>query len=198
MKPRVLVMAGGTASGKTTLARRLVEALGDRVLLLNHDRYYLDQPDPSVADFDHPSALETRLLVENLDALLAGRPADLPIYDFPTHRRQPEVERVAPRPLILVEGILVLSDPELRRRADLTVYVEAAADVRLARRVRRDAAKRGRTVTMILDRYLAMVRPAHLQFIEPCREGADLVLDGEGPLDQAAASLEAAARRLLA
>lgn len=197
MRPKVLVMAGGTASGKTTLARRLVAALGDQVLLLTHDRYYLDQPDPSVADFDHPDALETSLLVENLDDLLAGRSADLPVYDFPTHRRQPEVERVAPRPLVLVEGILVLSDPELKRRADLTVFVEAAADVRLARRVRRDAAKRGRTVPMILDRYLSMVRPAHLEFIEPCRKHADLVLDGEGSIEAAAAALEDAARRLL-
>lgn len=198
MTPKLLLMAGGTASGKSTLAKRLQARLGTQLLLLNHDRYYLDQPDPSVADFDHPSSLETSLLVKNLDDLLAGRPASLPVYDFPTHRRQPQVDVVQPRPLVLVEGILVLSEPALRQRADLTVFVHAPADVRLARRVRRDAAKRGRTVSMILDRYLTMVRPAHLAWIEPCRALADLEIDGEGDLDAATATLEAAARQLLA
>ncbi len=195
-RPRLIVMAGGTASGKSTLARALAESLGDRLLLLEHDRYYIDHPDPDTADFDHPDSLETGLLVENLDALLAGRPARLPVYEFARHRRAPAPEVVAPRPIVLVEGILTLHHGPLADRADLRVFVDAPADVRLARRFVRDLARRGRTPESVRDRYLAMVRPAHERFVEPSRDRADLVLAGDGPFDVALTRLQAAIEAL--
>lgn len=195
--PRLVVMAGGSASGKSTLARLLQERMPDRLLLLQHDRYYRTLANPETADFDHPDALDTDLLVQNLDELMAGRPTALPVYDFPQHRRKEETETVAPRPILLVEGILTLAHGPLAQRADLRVFVHADADVRLARRLRRDLARRGRTLDSVLQRYLTQVRPGHLDFVEPSRGSAHLVLDGEGPVEDALASLEAAVRGLL-
>lgn len=182
-------MAGGTASGKTTLARRLAETLGDRLLVLTHDRYYLDVAEPRGHNYDHPDALDTALLIQNLDDLRAGRDALLPDYDFRTHRRRPEPEPVAPRPLVLVEGILVLADPALRSRMDFTVYVHTADDLRLARRVQRDTVERGRDVAGVLEQYLATVRPMHEQFVAPSRAGVDLELSGEVDVELSLAKL---------
>ena len=148
----VIGMAGGTASGKTTLAQHFAESLGERLLVITHDRYYRDIPEPRGYNYDHPDALDTQLLVENLDALRAGRPAKLPDYDFRNHRRRAEPERVSPRPLVLVEGILVLSDPALRSRMDYTVYVHTADDLRLIRRLRRDIVERELFVTRAVVR----------------------------------------------
>lgn len=193
-RPRLVVMAGGTASGKTTLAQALAERMD--LLLLNHDRYYRDIPDPASADFDHPDSLETDLLVQHVDELLAGRPAQLPVYEFRHHRRAAQTERAEPRPIILVEGILTLHHPGLADRADLSVFVHAEPDVRLARRVLRDIAARGRSPESVIDRYLGMVRPAHQEFIEPSRQRASLVLDGGGSFDAALAELQAAVASL--
>lgn len=191
MRPFVVGIAGGTASGKTTLAELAAARTG--AALVTHDRYYFDAH--AHTNFDHPDALDTAGLVAHLDALRAGEPVELPVYHFPTHKRLPVTERLEPRRLVIVEGILVLASAELRRRFDLAVFVRAAADVRLARRVRRDIAERGRDVESVLDQYLRTVRPMHEAFVEPSAAHAELVLDGEGELDGELARLLAALPR---
>lgn len=187
--PFVVLLAGGTASGKTTLARTLAERRSD-CLLLSHDRYYLDVEDPLTHDYDHPDALDTSRLIADLALLRSGQPATLPVYDFARHRRLPQGEAVQPRPLILVEGILVLHDPRLRALADLRVYVHADDDLRLARRLQRDIVDRERPPGQVLQQYLRTVRPGHQRFVAPSRHHAELVLDGEGPVEVLAASVE--------
>lgn len=186
-RPFVVVMAGGSASGKTTVASGLSEQ-GD-VLLISHDRYYLDAEDPASHNFDHPAALETSLLVEHVEALIAGRPVELPVYGFEGHRRAPHTHRVGPRPIVLVEGILTLEHAPLAALADLRVFVHASSDVRLARRVLRDVALRGRQLEGVVQRYLDHVRPMHDRYVEPSRAHADLVLNGECPPDSLIADL---------
>ena len=192
--PLMIVMAGGSASGKTTIARRLAEC--DAVLCVSHDRYYRDAPDPAAYNFDHPEALETSLLVEHVMALKDGRRASLPIYGFDGHKRAPHVDVVEPKPIVLVEGILTLEDQRLAALADLSVFVDAAADVRLARRVRRDLAERGRDPGAVIQRYLTQVRPMHITYVEPSRSVADLVLDGEAPVGDSTDVLRDAIVRL--
>lgn len=186
-RPKLILVAGGTASGKSTAVGRAGPR--HKALVIEHDRYYLDVPDPRSHNFDHPDALDTALLVENLRELLAGRPAALPVYDFPSHRRRPERNRVQPRPIIIVEGILTLADPTLAALADLKIYVRAPADLRLARRVRRDAVERGRQIDWVLSRYLATVRPMHERYIKPTQDIADVVLDGELPMEDLAEAM---------
>ena len=191
-RPFVVVIAGGTASGKTTLAKGV--AADADVLLIGHDRYYRSAPEPASHNFDHPDALETTLLITQVRALIAGETVDLPIYGFEGHRRAPHTDRVSPSPIILVEGILTLAHPELAALADLRVYVHAPADVRLARRLLRDVAERGRDLDEVVHRYLDMVRPMHTQFVAPTKALADVVLDGQ----QAPASLIANLQREIA
>lgn len=181
MDVKVIGIAGGSASGKTTVSRALHERLGDQAALLLHDRYYRTPPPDVPAaswNYDHPDALETELLVAHVDALRRGQVAELPLYDFATHSRSPGVERVEPRPVLLVEGILVLADAALRERMDHTIFVHTPADVRLMRRLRRDVAERGRDPLGVLRQYEDTVRPMHARFVEPSRNYADLVLDG--------------------
>jgi uridine kinase len=158
--------------------------------LVMHDRYYRDAD--AHTNFDHPDALETSALVGHLDQLRRGAAVELPRYHFPTHKRLPTTDILEPRPLLVVEGILVLADAELRRRFDLAVFVRAAADVRLIRRLRRDVAERGRTVDSVLDQYLSTVRPMHETFVEPSAAHAGLVLDGEGDLTRELGKLRSA------
>ncbi|MDP2308326.1 MAG: uridine kinase [Pseudomonadota bacterium] len=178
-RPFVVGIAGGTASGKTSLAELLVARTG--ASLVTHDRYYRDAD--ASTNFDHPDSLDTARLVEDLDRLRAGQPADLPVYYFPTHKRLPATERLTPGPLLVVEGILVLAEPALRARFDLCVFVHAAADVRLVRRVRRDILERGRDLESVLGQYLATVRPMHEAYVEPSAAHATLRLDGERALE---------------
>ncbi len=177
--PFIVGIAGGTASGKTTVARRVADRLG--ALLLTHDRYY-KSADAST-NFDHPDSLDTARMVVDLDTLRAGNAASIPDYDFATHRRRAEEDVLAPTPVIVVEGILVLSDPALRARFDLAAFVDAPADVRLIRRVQRDVAERGRTVESVFAQYLATVRPMHEAFVAPSVTHADLVLDGTAEVE---------------
>lgn len=182
----VLGIAGGSGSGKSTVMRRVIEAVGaDNVSVLDHDRYYYDLRHLSVEEraqvnFDHPSSLETPLLCRHVDELLAGRAVEKPIYDFARHTRTSETERVEPRPLLIVEGILVLAEPDLVRRMDLRVFVDADDDIRLARRIRRDIGERGRTLESVLMQYETTVRPMHLAFVAPSRQAADLVIPRGG------------------
>lgn len=180
--PFLALIGGGTASGKTTIAREVAQRTG--ALHLCHDRYYKDVPEPVGFNYDHPDALDTGRLVEDLQLLVAGQAAELPVYEFKTHRRQPHTERVEPRPLILVEGILVLQDPRLRDLAHCCVFVEAADDLRLARRILRDVVSRGRDPFGVIRQYLDTVRPMHQQFVGPCRAFADLVVSGETSVDE--------------
>ncbi|HEV2856617.1 MAG TPA: uridine kinase [Thermoanaerobaculia bacterium] len=185
-KPCVLGVAGGTGSGKTTVARAIVDAVGaDRITLMEQDSYYRDVDWRSEAEllhhnFDHPSALDNELLVAHLAALKAGHPVEVPIYDFVRHRRTTRTKRVAPQPVILLEGILIFVEPNLRDLLDFKIYVDTDADLRLIRRLGRDMSERGRTVQDVLRQYLETVRPMHLEFVEPSKRYADIIIPEGG------------------
>lgn len=188
---RLVVVAGGTASGKSTAAHTAAARIPGAVLIA-HDRYYRDIAEPRGHNFDHPEALDTALLVEHLRLLRAGQKAPLPVYDFSTHTRTDEVEWVAPAPVVIVEGILTLAHAPLAALADRCIYVDTPDDIRLVRRIRRDIRDRGRTVESVLDQYLATVRPMHEQFVAPSRDRADVVLCGAAPVELVADAMVAA------
>lgn len=193
--PRVIGIGGGTASGKTTLAAALHHALGSRSTLLIHDRYYKSLPEgrrPLDHNFDHPDALDTPRMVEDLDQLRQGRPTRVPVYEFKRHARADHDEEIVPADVIIVEGILVLHDDALRQRFDHAVYVHTPDDIRLARRLLRDMATRGRSANAVIAQYLATVRPMHEAYVAPSRAHAELVLDGTAPIDGLLADLRAA------
>jgi len=185
-RPLCIGIAGGTGSGKTTVATEVVRRVGeDRIVMLTHDRYYLDLShlpltQRHLRNFDHPNALETSRMVEDLRRLLAGEPADLPVYDYTRHVRLPEPERVEPRPVVIVEGILVLAEPALRELMDIKLFVDTDADLRFIRRLERDIAERGRTVESVVAQYLDSVRPMHLEFVEPSKRWADVIIPEGG------------------
>ena len=189
--PYFVAIVGGTGSGKTTLARNIEHAMPDRaVAMLAHDSYYLPHPNLSPEErehlnFDHPRALDNALLVEHLDTLKDGRGIDVPIYDFHTHLRRPNTQRVEPAPVVLLEGILCLADAEVRARMDLKLFVDTDADVRILRRIQRDMAQRGRTFEQVCEQYYETVRPMHIEFVEPCKQWADLIIPEGGNNDQA-------------
>lgn len=180
----VIGIAGGTGSGKTTLARALVAELGpERCALIEHDAYYRDLSrmslgQRSAVNFDHPDALDSDLLVRHLETLRDGRGVDVPVYDFGSHTRLPDVERVPPRPVVVVDGILLFAVPRLRESFDLRVFVEAPSDLRFIRRLQRDTVERARTVDSVCRQYLNTVRPMHEQMVEPSRRHAHLVVSG--------------------
>ena len=182
----VIGVAGGSGSGKTTVQRRILERFGPgRIALLDHDAYYRDLAHLPLEErarfnFDHPDALETGLMVADLDRLLAGEPVRKPVYDFTHHRRRAETVEVEPRPVVIVEGILVLAEPALRERMDIKIYVDAADDVRLMRRIERDLQERGRSLEAVLAQYRGTVRPMHLEFVEPSKRHADVIIPRGG------------------
>lgn len=196
----VVGIAGATGSGKTTVARKLAESLPKRsVALLQHDSYYIDRSDltyeeRSELNFDHPESLETSLLAEHLRDLRAGRGVEVPLYDFSTHRRREETESIAPATVIIVEGILVLTEPNLRELFDIKVFVDTDADIRVFRRIRRDIEQRGRSFESIRKQYYTTVRPMQLQFVEPSKRWADIIVP-EGGRNQVALDLLAARLR---
>ena len=190
-RPLVVGIAGGTGSGKTTVAQRLAGAMPpERCAMIEHDAYYRDQghlaPDERAAiNYDHPSALESALLAEHLRELRAGRAVEVPIYDFATHTRRRETRPIAPARVILVEGILVFSEPALREQMDIKLFVDTDPDIRLMRRIRRDLEERGRTFKSVSDQYYATVRPMHIEHVEPTRRWADLIIPEGGDNDVA-------------
>ena len=178
----VIGLAGGSGSGKTTIAEALVDAIAG-VAYVRHDDYYRHRPELTFEDrtkvnYDHPDSLETALLVSHLEALRAGQPIERPVYDFTTHLRAERCVVVAPAPVVVVEGILVLADEHLRRLMDLKIYVDTDADLRLARRIERDIGERGRTAESVINQYLTTVRPMHLEFVEPSKRHADMIIPG--------------------
>lgn len=182
MRPLIIGLAGGSGSGKSTLAKALVEAMPRGCLHLLYDRYYrtlteTQRLDVDKVNFDHPETLETSRLLADLESLLTTGAALVPRYDFETHRRESD-ERVFAEPVVVVEGILTLSHPELSARMDVRLYVDAPESVRLGRRVRRDVAERGRTEAEVRHRFARTVRPMHEQFVEPSKREAHLLLDG--------------------
>ena len=197
MRPIVIGVAGGTGSGKTTVANRVLGRVGaEHVAYIPHDAYYRDlshlQPHQRAqVNFDHPDSLETELLIEHLKELRAGRAVEIPIYDFTTHTRTQRTRRVEPAPVILVEGILVFAEPELRKLFDVKLYVDTDADVRFIRRLRRDIGERGRSVESVCEQYLSTVRPMHLEFVEPSKRYADVIIP-EGGFNEVAIEMVAA------
>jgi uridine kinase len=185
-KPCVLGVAGGTGSGKTTVARAILDGVGaERIALIEQDSYYRDVDWRSETEllhhnFDHPSALDNELLVSHIAALKAGHPIEVPIYDFVRHRRTARTKRVEPQPVILLEGILIFVEPNLRELLDFKIYVDTDADLRLIRRLGRDMSERGRTVQDVLRQYLESVRPMHLEFVEPSKRWADIIIPEGG------------------
>jgi uridine kinase len=186
--PITIAVAGGTGSGKTTIANEIVKRVGaDRIAYVQHDSYYynlgrlpLDSRTQSVPNFDHPDALETDLLITHLKALKAGRAVDVPVYDFTTHGRLPYTRRVEPHPVILVEGLLIFAEAGLRELFDVKIYVDTDGDLRFIRRLRRDIAERARSMEAVVDQYLNTVRPMHLEFVEPSKRYADVIIPEGG------------------
>lgn len=182
----VIGVAGGTGSGKTTVSRAILDRVGrERITYLQHDSYYRDHghlpmEEREEVNYDHPDSLETELLVEHLGDLAAERPVQVPVYDFTHHVRREETETLEPAPVVLVEGILVLADKALRDRMDVKVYVDTAADIRFIRRLRRDLEERGRTLDSVVEQYRDSVRPMHLEFVEPSKRHADVIVPEGG------------------
>ena len=183
----LVLMGGGTASGKTSIATEYAARID--ALLIHHDRYYKDIPHPLGYNFDEPDALDNNLLAEHMALLRAGLPANLPKYDFPSHSRLPETEIVYPKPIIIIEGILVLAIPELTQYADICVFVDAPSDIRLCRRLNRDVLERQRSIESVLAQYLNTVRPMHNLHIEPSKSKAHVQLDGTVPIEQSVREL---------
>ena len=184
--PVVIGIAGGSGSGKTTVLHCIIDAFGSEyIAVLDHDAYYhsLDHLPPEArarVNFDHPDSLDTALMRRQLDDLIAGKPIEKPLYNFTTHVRESLTKHINPRPVIIVEGILVLAEPLLLERMDIKIFVDIEADVRLIRRIRRDMQERGRTIDSILDQYENTVRPMHLEFVEPSKRRADVIIPRGG------------------
>ncbi len=185
-RPLIVGIAGGTGSGKSTVANKLATAMPPgRCVIIDHDADYREQnhltlEERAAVNYDHPSALETSLLVEHLIALRAGRSVDVPIYDFTNHTRRREVRRIEAAPVIIVEGILVFVEAALREQMDVKIFVDTDPDIRLMRRIRRDLEQRGRTFASVRDQYYATVRPMHLEHVEPTKRWADLIVPEGG------------------
>ena len=186
MAPFVIGVAGGSGSGKTTVVRRIVDSLGpEQVTWLDHDRYYRDRNDlrleeRAALNYDHPDSLETDLMVRHVNELRSGRTIDAPMYDFARHARKDQTESIAPGRAIIVEGILIYTDPALRKLMDVKVFVDTDDDTRFIRRLQRDIAERGRTVQSVIEQYLGTVKPMHLEFVEPSKRYADIIIPQGG------------------
>lgn len=185
-KPILIGITGGTGSGKSTVAKEIYNKFSeDCIAMIEQDSYYKDQSHLSLEDriktnYDHPDAFDNELLVKHLEGLLNGEIIEKPIYDFSIHNRKKETIKVQPKEIIIVEGILVLEDPDLRNILDIKIYVDTDADVRIIRRLVRDINERGRTVDSVINQYLSVVRPMHMQFTEPTKRYADIIIPEGG------------------
>jgi uridine kinase len=182
----IIGICGGTGSGKTTVANRILESVSaHHVVFIQQDSYYRNLKDlpldyRQVANFDHPDALDNDLLVHHVRKLKAGEPIELPIYDFKTHTRLNETRLVQPKRIVIVEGILIFAEPRLLEQMDIKVFVDTPDDIRFIRRLRRDLAERGRTLESVIEQYIATVRPMHMQFVEPSKRYADVIIPEGG------------------
>jgi uridine kinase len=199
--PLVIGIAGGSGSGKTTVATEILQRVGaDRIAYLPHDAYYKDlsglpPPQRAEVNFDHPNSLETELLIQHVEMLRQRKVVKLPVYDFSTHSRTSKTVAIAPKRVIIVEGILIFAEPELRRRFDVKIFVDTDPDLRFIRRLQRDISERGRTTESVIHQYLTTVRPMHLEFVEPSKRYADVIIPEGGfntaAMDMIAARIEA-------
>jgi uridine kinase len=182
MNPLVIGIAGGTGSGKTSVTSKVLDHLdGDRVVVIQHDSYYKDISSyggltPAEVNFDHPDSLETSFLVEHIRALRGNRGVDQPMYDFNTHKRLSSTNRLVPKEIIIIEGILIFVDDGLRDLMDIKVFIDTDADERLLRRIRRDMLERGRSIDSVVQQYTKTVKPMHLEFVEPSKHWADIII----------------------
>ena len=184
-KPMIVGVAGGTGSGKTTLAAHIAKSFGDGVAVITHDSYYRLQQGMTyeqrcLTNYDHPDAFETDLLCAHLDALCRGESVDVPVYDYTIHNRSDQTVCVKPAPLIVLEGILIFSDADLRERMDLRIFVDTDADERILRRILRDTKERARSLDSVVSQYLTTVKPMHEAFVEPFKRYADVIVPGGG------------------
>ena len=185
-KPFIIGVAGGSGSGKTTVVRHILERIGeDKLVLIQHDSYYRDLKhlpfeDRARQNFDHPASLETELMIRHLNALSNGYSIDMPLYDFNRHIRLPETKTTYPRDIILIDGILIFTETELRNLMKIKVFVDTDDDIRLLRRLRRDIHERGRDLESVLAQYEKFVRPMHLEFVEPTKRYADIIIPRGG------------------
>ncbi len=196
-------VAGGTASGKTTVSRKILEIIGaEHLAYVQHDAYYRDLSHLPMAErrafnFDHPDALENELMISHLETLLQGQPARIPDYDFAQYVRTGSLNQVEARRVILVEGILIFVDKKLRDMMDIKIYVDTPADLRFIRRLRRDVAERERSVNQVIEQYLETVRPMHLEFVEPSKRYADVIIPRGGRNVKAIEMVAAQIQRML-
>ena len=204
MKPEVIIIgiAGGSASGKTTVVSKIMDTFGDQLSLIALDSYYRDRSDLTYDErckinYDHPASLDFDLLIENVKQLKNGHDVDIPVYDFAIYNRVPQVERVEARRIIVVEGILIFAIPELRKLFDIKVFVDADADVRMMRRLKRDMQERGRSFESVEKQYFETVRPMHFDFIEPSKQYADIIIPRGGSNHVAINMLTAKVKDLL-
>ncbi|HMO58326.1 MAG TPA: uridine kinase [Roseiflexaceae bacterium] len=185
-RPLVIGVAGGSGSGKTTVSNAILTRVGrERIAFLPHDLYYRDlahlpPAERAEINFDHPDSLDNELYLAHIDTLIRGSPIGMPTYDYATYVRRSEVVPVEPRPVIMLEGILIFADALLRDQMDVKLFVDAESDLRLIRRIRRDVRERGRTVDSVIDQYLRTVRPMHLEFVEPSKRYADIIIPNGG------------------
>jgi uridine kinase len=197
MEPVIIGVAGGTGSGKTTVAREVLKRAGtQKITLIQHDAYYKDLSDlppaqRAMQNFDHPDALENSLLIQHLEQLKAGKQVAVPVYDFTTHTRTTKTQLTGPNPIILLEGILIFADPNLRQLMDAKIYVDTDSDIRFIRRLQRDISERGRTTESVIRQYMATVRPMHEEFVEPSKRFADVIIP-EGGFNEVAMDMIAA------
>ncbi|MGM9635470.1 MAG: uridine kinase [Candidatus Avispirillum sp.] len=181
----IIGIAGGSGSGKTTLAERLCDIFGDSVCLIRHDSYYkrrdeLTYEERTKLNYDEPDAFDTELMREHLAALKRGESIDCPVYDYTVHNRSDSVQHIVPKRVIIVEGILIFADEEVCRLFDIRIFVDTDADVRILRRIRRDVAKRGRSLDSVINQYLNTVKPMHEKYVEPTKRRADVIVPEGG------------------
>lgn len=199
--PFIIGIAGGTGSGKTTVAKDLQTADPNNILILSHDNYYRDRSnypleERKLLNYDEPAAIEEELFVEHLGKLKNGEAIDMPLYDFATHTRKSETVRVEPKPIIILEGILILTDKRVRDLLDLSIFIDLDADIRLARRLMRDVGERDRTFEQSINQYLISAAPMYDKYVEPGKEEADIIINNEGTYEELGAALSTIKARI--